>query len=131
MLQRYMVWDVKGILGHNAGRNANELCVGAVVEEQIVAEIFLAASAEIALAAGGGVERDYAVAGSKARDSLAGLDDGSRQLMAKEGRRRALCEHPRVRGGPQPSSSCGRGEARSRRSSGLGGRRIRPSCGPR
>ena len=87
VLQRHVVWDVKGILGHDASRNANELGVGAVVEEQIVAEVLLAASAEIALTAGGGIERDYAVAGNKARDSLAGLDNGSRQLMAKEGRR--------------------------------------------
>jgi ribosomal protein L35 len=87
VLQRHVVRHMQRILGHDAGRDADELGIGAVVEEQIVAEVLLAALAEIALAAGGGVERHHAVAGGKVRDSLAGLDHRSRQLMAKQRRR--------------------------------------------
>ena len=87
VLQRHMVGNVQRVLGHDARGNANELGISAVVEEQVVAEVLLAARTEIALSAGGGVERHHAVAGSKTRDSLAGLDDGSRQLVAKQRRR--------------------------------------------
>ena len=79
-----MIRHKQRILGHDAGWNANELGIGAIVEEQIVAEIFLAARAEIALAAGRGVERHNAVAGRKIRDALAGFDHRSRQLVPKE-----------------------------------------------
>src|SRR5271157_4225014 len=84
--QRLMIRYMQRILGHDAGRDANELGIGAVVEEQIVAEVLLAVSAEITLAAGGRVERDYAVAGCKTCDTLAGLDHRSRLLMTKQGR---------------------------------------------
>ena len=67
VFQRNVVGNMQRVLGDDARRNANELGIGAVVEEQIVAEIFLAALAEVALAAGRGVERDDAVAGSEIR----------------------------------------------------------------
>ncbi len=86
VLQRNVVENVEGILGNDTSRDADELGIGAVVEEQIVAEVFLAMLAEIALPAGGGVERNHAVAGSKVRDSFAHLNDRSRQLVAKERR---------------------------------------------
>ena len=41
VLQRNVIRHVKRILGHDAGRDAYELGIGAVVEEQIVAEVFL------------------------------------------------------------------------------------------
>ncbi len=43
VLQRNVVENMEGILGHDAGRDADELGIGAVVEEQVVAEVFLAA----------------------------------------------------------------------------------------
>ncbi len=52
VLQRHMFRHMERVLGHDARGNADELGIGAVVEEQIVAEIFLAASAEVTLAAG-------------------------------------------------------------------------------
>ena len=50
------------VLGDDARRNLDELGVGAVVEEQIVAKVLLPARAEVALAARRGVERHHAVA---------------------------------------------------------------------
>ena len=70
VLQRHMIGNMKRVLGDDARGNADELGVGAVVEEQIVAEILLAALAEVALAAGRGVERHHAVAGSEIRRRL-------------------------------------------------------------
>ena len=93
VLQRHMIGNAQRVLGDDARRDADELGVGTVVEEQIVAEILLAALAEIALAAGSGVERHHAVAGSETVNSLAGLDDGSGQLVAEERRRN---NHARV-----------------------------------
>ncbi len=93
MLQRHVVRHDERVLGDDALGNADELGVSAVVEEQIVAEILLAAQAEIALAARRGVERDDAVAGREIRDSLARFDDRSRQLVAEE---RGRHDHARV-----------------------------------
>src|ERR1019366_1553633 len=74
----------EGIFRHDARRNADELGVGSIVEEQVVAEVLLAAIAEIAVAAWGGVERHDAVTGSEVSDSLAGLHNGSGQFVAKK-----------------------------------------------
>jgi hypothetical protein len=43
VLQRHVVGNMERVLFHNPRRNADELGVGAVVEQQVVAEVFLAA----------------------------------------------------------------------------------------
>ena len=73
--------DAKGVLGDDARRDANVLGIGAIVEEQIVAEVFLVARAEVALAAGRGVERDDAIARSEIRDAFAGLYDRAGEFV--------------------------------------------------
>ena len=87
VFQGDVVGNVEGILGYDASRNADEFGISAVVEEQIVAEVFLAARAEVALAAGCGIERDDAAAVREAANSLACLDDGACEFVAKEGGR--------------------------------------------
>ncbi len=87
VLQRNVVGNVKRVLGDDARGDADELSVGAVVEEQIVAEILLAVLAEVTLAAGSGIQRHHAAAVGETFNSLACLDDGSGQLVAEEGRR--------------------------------------------
>ncbi len=67
MLQRYMIGNMQRVLGDDARRDANEFRISAVVEEQIVAKVFLTALAKVALAAWRRVERHYAVARSKSR----------------------------------------------------------------
>ena len=86
VLQRHMVRNMKRILGHDARGNADELGVSAVVEEQVVAEILLAARAKVALAAGRGIERHHAVAGRKICHAFARLHHRSGQLVAKQRR---------------------------------------------
>jgi hypothetical protein len=73
------------ILGDNAGRDADELGISAVVEEQIVAEIFLTAGAEVTHAARRGVERHHAIARSKPLDAFACLDHRPGHLMTEQG----------------------------------------------
>jgi hypothetical protein len=85
VLEWNVVRDDERVLGDNAGRNADELGISAVVEEQVVAEILLPALAEVALAAGSRIESDNATAVGKALDPLPRLDDGSGQLVAEEG----------------------------------------------
>jgi len=52
MLQGHIFRDNECVLGHDALGNADELCIGAIVEEEIVAKILLVARAEITFAAG-------------------------------------------------------------------------------
>ena len=61
VLQRNVIRNPKRVFGHDAGRNADELGVCAVVEEQIVAEVLLVVLAEVTIAARGGVEGDDSV----------------------------------------------------------------------
>ena len=93
VLQRHILRNDESVLRDDARGNLDELRIGAVVEDQIVAKILLAAQAEVALAAGRGVERDDAIAGSEIGDALAGFDDGSGQLVAEE---RGRNDHARV-----------------------------------
>ena len=78
---------MKRVLGDDARRDANEFGVGSVVEEQVVAEILLPVLAEVALAARSGIQGHHTAAVGKTFNSLPHLDDGSRQLVAEEGRR--------------------------------------------
>ena len=87
VLERNVIGNVQRVFGDDAGRDADELGVRAVVEEQVVAEIFLPMLAEVALAAGCGVERHHAAAVGKTLNSLPYLDDGSGQLVTEESRR--------------------------------------------
>ena len=73
VLQRDAVGNAKRVFGDDARGNADVLGVCAVVEEQIVAEIFLVAQAEVADAARRGVERHDVIARSKLGDIFAGL----------------------------------------------------------
>ena len=109
VLQRHVLRHKQRILGHNARRNADELRISAVVEEQIVAQVLLAMRAEITLPAGCGVQRDYAVAGGKALGSLTNLDDSSGLFMAKERRRH---NHARVIAPPEDLQVGSAGERR-------------------
>jgi hypothetical protein len=84
VLEWNVVRDDERVLGDNAGRNADELGISAVVEEQVVAEILLPALAEVALAAGSRIESDNATAVGKALDPLPRLDDCSGQLVTEE-----------------------------------------------
>ncbi len=79
------------IPAHDALRNANIFGVGAVVEQQIGAEIFLVTLAKVALATGGGVGRHHAIADPETRDLFPHGHDVARQLMPKQRRRR---DHP-------------------------------------
>ena len=98
MLQRNVIGNTERVLGDDARRNANEFGIGAVVEQQVVAEVLLAALAEVALPAGRGVERHDAVAGRKSVDSLAGLDHRAGQLVPEQRRRH---DHARVVAAPE------------------------------
>ena len=74
--------------------NADVLGVGAVVEQQILAQIFLAALAEEALAAGRRIGRHHALARrGNFVTSLAHRDDVAGQFVPEQGRRH---DHPRV-----------------------------------
>src|SRR5215469_269950 len=78
----------------DAAGNAHVLGVSAVVEEQIVAEVFLAASAVVTEQAGCGIRGDHTHSDAPTRvDALAGGDDVANQFMAKHCRR---LNHARV-----------------------------------
>src|SRR5947207_9687057 len=85
VLQGNVAGNNERVLGNDAGRDADELCICAVVEEQVVAEILLTTLAEVALAAGGGIQRHHAAAVGKAVNSLPRFDHGSCQLVSEEG----------------------------------------------
>ena len=84
MLEGDGVGDAEGIFFDDACGNADEFGVGAVVEEEIVAEVLLAVAAEEADVAGRGVEGQDAVADGEFGDAVADLDDGSGDLVAEE-----------------------------------------------
>jgi hypothetical protein len=84
VLKRDVVGDFEGVFGDDALGDADELGIGAVIEEEIVAEVFLAAIAEVAVAAGGGVECHYAVTGGELGDAFPGLYDGAGKLVSEE-----------------------------------------------
>ncbi len=98
VFQRHILRHANRVHGHDALGNADELCVRAVVEEQIVAEILLAAQAEIAFAARRGIERHHAIARREIRDTLAGFENRSRQFVAEERRGH---DHARVIAAPE------------------------------
>jgi hypothetical protein len=78
------VGDREGVFFDDACGDADELGVGTVVEEEVVAEVLLAVEAEEAGVAGCGVEREDAVAEGEPGDAFADLDDGSGDLVAEE-----------------------------------------------
>ena len=84
VLERHVIGNVQGVLGNDARRDADELGVGAVVEEQIVAEIFLAVLAEITLTTGSGIKGHYTAATGETFNAFSNLDDRSCQLVAEE-----------------------------------------------
>jgi len=76
--------NLEGILFDDACRDAKELGVGAVVEEEVVAEVLLVVAAEETGVARRGVEGKHTVAESKSGSAVADLDDGSGELVAEE-----------------------------------------------
>src|SRR5580698_11499672 len=88
-----MIGHTQGVLGDDPSGDANVLRVGAVVEQQVIAEIFLPTLAEVALAARSRVQSDNAVAGRKVRYSCTGLNHRAGKLMPEQCRRH---DHPRM-----------------------------------
>ena len=84
MLEGNIVGDEEGIFFDDAGGDAEVLGVGAVVEDEILAEVLLVVAAEVAAVAGGGVEGDDAVALFELRHAGADLGDDAGELVAKE-----------------------------------------------
>ena len=78
---------------HDAGRDADVFGVGAVVEEQVLAEILQAAAAEETLSAGRRIGRHHALPDREICDVLANCDDIAGQLVPEHSRRH---DHPSV-----------------------------------
>ncbi len=91
MLQGQTLRDNERVLGHDAGRDADVLGVSAVVEEQVLAQVFLFADAPEAGSARRRIQRHHPHPWFEAAHAGAGLMDHSRQLMPEERRRR---DHP-------------------------------------
>jgi hypothetical protein len=85
--------NAEGIFGDDAGWDEEIFGIGAVVEDEAVAEVFLVVAAVVAIAAGRGVEGDDAIAGTKGRNAAADLMDRACELVSE--RNRGL-EHPRM-----------------------------------
>jgi hypothetical protein len=84
MFEGHVIRYVKGVFCDDARWDTDELGVGAVVEKQVVAKIFLSAFAKVACATRCGVERDDTIAWSEIDDVRTDLNDGSGKLMAKQ-----------------------------------------------
>ena len=82
-----------GVALHDAGRNADVLGVGAVVEKQVLAEILQAPLAEETLAAGRRIRRHHALPDREVLDVLTDSDDIARQFVPEHGRGH---DHPGV-----------------------------------
>ena len=87
------VLEREHVVPDDPGRDARELGVGAVPEQEVVAEALPAGQAVAALAAGRGVRGHHTRPGREALDPRAGLLDDARDLVAEHGRRP---DHPRV-----------------------------------
>src|SRR5258708_37662851 len=83
MLERHMIRNMQCILGNDAGWNADEFRIRSIIEEQIVAKIFLAVSTEVALPARRGIESHHSIASEEVGDPFAGLHYGTGQFVAK------------------------------------------------
>ena len=81
MLEWHVIRYKEGVLGDDASWDAYEFSVGAIIEEQVIAEILLSSLAKVAGTAGGGVERDDTIASSEVRDIRTSLDDGACELL--------------------------------------------------
>jgi hypothetical protein len=75
--------NAEGIFGDDAGWDEEIFGIGAVVEDEAVAEVFLVVAAVVAVTAGSGVEGDDAIAGTKGGDAAADLMDGASELMSE------------------------------------------------
>jgi hypothetical protein len=78
-----VVWDVEGVLLNDARGDADVLGVGAVVEEEIFAEVLLVAGAEEAGVAGRRVEGDDAVSRAEATNAGASLHHSPGEFVAE------------------------------------------------
>jgi len=79
--------DLVHVALYDAGGDADIFSVGAVIEEEVLAEVFEAAAAIEAVEAGGGVGGDDALADVEAFDVFADGDDVAGEFVAEEGRR--------------------------------------------
>src|SRR5579884_3398478 len=84
MLERNVIGNVQSVLRNNARRDTDVLRVSAIVEQQIVAEIFLVTLAEIALAAWSRVKRYYAIARLEVSYTLACLNHSSGEFVPEQ-----------------------------------------------
>jgi hypothetical protein len=87
VLEGDTVGDEEGVLFDDAGGDADVLGVGAVVEEEVFAEILLAMGAEETDVAGSGVEGYDAVAFAEGVDSGADFGDYAGELVTEGDRR--------------------------------------------
>jgi hypothetical protein len=79
--------DLVHVALYDAGGDADIFGVGAVVEEEVLAEILEATAAVETVEAGGGVGGDDALADVEALDVFADGDDVAGEFVAEEGRR--------------------------------------------
>src|ERR1019366_1659141 len=87
-----------GIALHDAGRNADVLGVGAVIEEQVLTEILQSLVAEETLSARRRIGGHHALANRETCDVLANGDNIPGQFVPKHGRGN---DHPRVVSAPE------------------------------
>src|ERR1700677_4023404 len=73
MFKRHAVGDEKSVFLHYSGGDFDELCISAVVEQKILAQVLLPMQAEEASVARSGVERNDAVICVKRGDASTGL----------------------------------------------------------
>ena len=84
MLKGHRVGDAYDVFLDDPRRNADELGVGTVVEEEVVTEVLLVIATEEAGVAGRGVEGEDAVADGEGSDTFAELHYGSGEFVAEE-----------------------------------------------
>src|SRR5665213_3488723 len=87
MFHRHMIWNLQSVLCDDAGWDSDELCICAIVEEQIVAQVFLPAAAEVTFPAGSGIKRHNAIAPCEFSNALARLNHRSGKFVTKQRRR--------------------------------------------
>ena len=88
VLEAGLAGMAQGIFLDDAGGDADVFGVGAVVEEEVFAEVLLAVAAEEAGVAGGGVEGHDAVADGEVGDACADFARRFRRARGRRGRAR-------------------------------------------
>jgi hypothetical protein len=86
MFERNAGWNAEGVSGDDFGRDAYVFRVGAVIEEELFAEILLGALAKIAVTARRRIDRHDAIAEREVCDAFANFSDSAGEFMAEERR---------------------------------------------